>query len=78
MSQFDVYRNDNPNSQAQYPYLLDVQSDLLSQLQTTVVIPLMAIADGKVIALTRLNPVMSIGRRKFILDDAGSGRHQSR
>ena len=40
MTQFTVYRNKNPRSRATFPYLLDVQSDLLDGLQTRVVIPL--------------------------------------
>lgn len=48
MTQFTVYRNKNPRSRATFPYLLDVQSDLLDGLQTRVVIPL-----TKAAALTR-------------------------
>jgi len=40
MSQFMVYRNSNPNSSKAYPYLLDVQSNLLESLDTRLVIPL--------------------------------------
>lgn len=42
MSQFTVYRNENPGSKASFPFLLDIQSDLLSRLRTRVVIPLCA------------------------------------
>ena len=38
--QFDVYKNTNPASQSQFPLLLDVQADLLSNLETRMVIPL--------------------------------------
>lgn len=40
MPQFDVYRNRNPRSRRSIPYLLDVQSDLLTALSTRVVVPL--------------------------------------
>ena len=40
MAQFDVYANDNPDTCEVYPYLLDVQSGVLSSLPTRVVIPL--------------------------------------
>lgn len=40
MSQFTVYRNKSPRSKGDYPFLLDIQSDLLSDLKTRVVIPL--------------------------------------
>jgi toxin CcdB len=40
MAQFDVYPNPSQVSQAHYPYLVDVQSSLLSDLATRIVIPL--------------------------------------
>jgi len=40
MSQFTVYKNKNPKTKKIFPYLLDIQSDLLDQLRTTIVIPL--------------------------------------
>jgi toxin CcdB len=38
--QFDVYPNPSPRMRAVYPYLVDVQSDLLSSLATRMVVPL--------------------------------------
>ena len=40
MSQFTVYRNKSPKSKGDFPFLLDIQSDLLDDLKTRVVIPL--------------------------------------
>ena len=40
MPQFDVYRNQNPGSSEQFPFLVDVQADLLEELGTRVVVPL--------------------------------------
>eukprot|EP01156_Anaeramoeba_ignava_P010194 Anaeramoba_ignava/a479057_92.p2 GENE.a479057_92~~a479057_92.p2 ORF type:complete len:102 (-),score=8.73 a479057_92:1228-1533(-) len=40
MGQFEVYLNNNPKTNEKVPYLLDVQNDLLSSLNTRVVIPL--------------------------------------
>ncbi len=42
MSQFDVFDNPNDNTNQSMPYLLDVQSDLLDNLATRVVVPLIA------------------------------------
>jgi toxin CcdB len=39
MAQFDVYRNPGPDAK-HVPYLLDVQSDLLSDVVTRIVVPL--------------------------------------
>lgn len=62
MGQFIVYKNPNPNTRAQYPYLLDIQTDLLSELNTTIVIPLTPSKIAAPISLSRLNPT-------FLLDD---------
>jgi toxin CcdB len=40
MQQFTLYRNRNPSTRTVFPLLLDVQSSLLEDLQTRVVIPL--------------------------------------
>jgi toxin CcdB len=40
MGQFTVYENKNPRTKKAYPYLLDIQADLLEELRTTAVIPL--------------------------------------
>ena len=40
MAQFDVYRNANAATQDGFPYLLDVQAELLDSLATRVVVPL--------------------------------------
>jgi len=38
--QFDVYKNDNPTSREHFPYLLDLQADLLAELESCIVVPL--------------------------------------
>jgi toxin CcdB len=48
MAQFIVYRNKNARTKTIFPLLVDVQSDLLEDLQTRVVIPL-----SKAAALTK-------------------------
>ena len=40
MAQFSAYANSNPATRESYPYLLDIQSNLLRDLRTTIVIPL--------------------------------------
>ena len=40
MAQFTLYRNKNPRSRAAAPFLLNVQSDLLEEMHSRVVIPL--------------------------------------
>jgi toxin CcdB len=40
MAQFDVYKNPSKKSKAYYPYVVDVQNNYLSELDTRIVIPL--------------------------------------
>ena len=44
MAQFDVYKNPNEETNQTVPYLLDLQADLLDNLATRVVAPLIAAA----------------------------------
>jgi len=67
MPQFTVYRNKNPKSKGEIPYLLDVQSDLLGQLRTRVVIPLYQKKSTHIKPMTRLTPEFEIESRKLIL-----------
>lgn len=69
MAQFDVYENTNPETKESIPYLLDVQSDLLDNLTTRVVVPLIAVAAiGK--AAQYLNPQFEIERTTVIMSTA--------
>lgn len=69
MAQFDVYRNPNPDTQSYAPFLLDVQSDLLGPLSTTVVIPLIK-ANQISKPISRLNPEFKIKNVKTVLSTA--------
>jgi toxin CcdB len=60
MARFDVYVNPNPASARRYPFLVEVQSDLLSELATTVVIPLAAPELIEARPISRLNPEVSV------------------
>ena len=51
--QYDVYPNPSPRMRDSYPYVVDVQSDLLKALATRMVVPL---------AVTKL-PAASLPRR---------------
>ncbi|MBP7769603.1 MAG: CcdB family protein [Aliarcobacter sp.] len=56
MAQFDVYENINEKTKEQIPFLLDIQNDILKNLSTRVVIPL--VVSSKSINL--LNPKYTI------------------
>lgn len=79
MAQFCVYENNNPASRRQYPYLLDIQSDLLGELRTTVVVPLCLAELAAGMRISRLNPKLEINGEAFISmtqDLAGIDRHR--
>ncbi|MBA3595643.1 MAG: CcdB family protein [Pseudomonadota bacterium] len=46
MAQFDVYVNPQPASREFVPYVLDVQSELIDQLATRLVMPLSRVGVG--------------------------------
>ena len=66
MAQFDVYENLNDKSRQNIPYLLDIQNDILKDLTTRVVIPL--IITNK--AINFLNPKFTINQIDVILSTA--------
>lgn len=69
MTQFTLYRNVNRATQTSYPFLLDVQNDLLDSLKTRLVIPAMKLAEQK--SITRLNPIFT----NLSFDRSGNGHH---
>lgn len=67
MAQFRVYENSNRATKQRIPYLLDIQSDLLDDLQTTVVIPLALKSTIGKAAMTKLCPLIEIEEREFVV-----------
>ncbi len=61
MARFDLYRNSGGAG-----FLLDVQSDLMSELNTRVVVPLMRKKDAPKPA-GRLNPVFAVDGVEFVM-----------
>lgn len=66
MAQFVVYENTNRATKKLYPYLLDVQSNLLNDLRTTIVIPLCPKSVATDAAITKLCPIFEIDDEKYI------------
>ena len=69
MARFEVRANLNRATRARVPYLLELQADMLSALDTCLVAPLVPAADFGP-AATRLNPGFRIGSGKFVMDTA--------
>ncbi len=63
MAQFDVYENTNAETKDRVPYLVDIQHDLLSNLSTRVVIPLVVGTQP----ITHLNPLFIVERKTVML-----------
>jgi toxin CcdB len=66
MAQFDVYANANFETRGRVPYLLDIQHDLLDNLSTRVVIPLVV----GMKPVTHLTPVFVVDGQQVSLSTA--------
>ena len=63
MAQFDVFANRRSRD---FPLLLDVQADLLSDLATRIVVPLMPRKRFGGKPITRLNPTAVLGGVEYV------------
>ena len=63
--QFDVVANPDPSEAAHRPFLVNLQSDLVSQLTSTVVAPL--VPRGQMRGAQHLNPVVTVEGAEFWL-----------
>jgi len=60
LAQFDVYANPQPASRQFVPYVVDVQSDLINQLATRLVMPLTRVGVGEAKLPINLCPSVEI------------------
>jgi toxin CcdB len=67
MPQFQVHRNSNAATRERFPYLLDVQSDLLSGLATRVVAPLCPAAALEGGSVETLTPLFDIAGARYAM-----------
>jgi toxin CcdB len=77
VAQFSVHRNKNPRTKAAFPFLVDVQSDLLEPLNTRVVIPMTKAAALTKKPVSHLIPEVSFNGDRYLLVTpqlAGIGR----
>ena len=63
MTQFDVVANPDADESAYRPYLVVLQSDLVSGLSSTVVAPLVLRDQMK--GASRMNPIVSVEGKEF-------------
>ena len=67
MGQFTVHRNANPDTKTAIPYLLDVQSNLIEDLGTRVVVPLYPVSAMKGKIVRNLMPILEIDGKQFVM-----------
>ena len=68
MHQFGVFRNRNAATSARYPLLLNVQSDLIAETGTRVVVPLLPATRNRAsLAISGLAPEIDIDGKAYVL-----------
>ncbi len=67
MLQYSLYKNENKSSKKIYPFFVDVQSDLLEDLNSRVVIPLSLNKARNNTNAKNLCPVFEIEGKNYIL-----------
>ncbi len=67
MAQFDVYANAHAKTNKAYPYLVDVQNDLLDGLNTRIVIPLATADTFKQTVIAGLTPAIRYQDEELLL-----------
>jgi toxin CcdB len=67
MAQYDVYPNPSPASREVVPFVVDVQSDLLSDLRTRLVMPLTRVGVALKHPPRRLTPQFTVQGERLAL-----------
>jgi toxin CcdB len=67
MSQFDVYINPSKNTRGTFPYIVDIQSPVISDIVTRMVIPLGRIKDFKNEKMQGLTPELNYDGETLLL-----------
>ena len=78
MYQFFIYSNLNKASNQEFPYILDIQSPLLAELETRLVIPLILNNTIKYKSFSKLTPIITIKNKQYLLltpQMAGISKH---
>lgn len=67
MKQFFAYVNTNARSASEYPYLLNIQSDLVDFIDTSVMVPLHRVPSERAPSPATLSPVLTIAGEQFVM-----------
>ena len=66
MQQFDVYANTSKTTSRAYPFIVDIQSDIISGISTRIVVPLGRKADFKKEEMRRPTPTITYEGEEFL------------
>jgi len=67
MCQFSLYLNEDSSSNEAYPFFIDIQNSLLSNLNSRIVIPLSPYAELRNNEAKKLCPVIRLDDSEFVL-----------
>ena len=67
MPQFAVYKNKNAATRTRFPFLLDIQSDLLDPLATRVVVPLEPAGAAGSRSMQPLTPTIRVAGKSHLM-----------
>lgn len=67
MPQFDVYKNNNKNTKTDFPYLVDIQHQIISDLATRLVIPMGKFDTFSDKNIKRLTPLITFDDQQYLL-----------
>jgi toxin CcdB len=67
MAQFDVYTNPSSRSREAYPFVVDIQNELISDITTRIVIPLGRLNHFRMEQMKKLTPLIEYENEQYIL-----------
>lgn len=67
MAQFDLYVNSSKATKKAYPYILELQNDLLSEIATRIVVPLADYNSMKTEEFTKLTPKITYAGKELLI-----------
>lgn len=67
MAQFDVYQNPSRNTRSLFPYIVDIQSPVISDIASRIVVPLGRLQNFKNESMKSLTPEIEYNGKKLLL-----------
>jgi len=67
MAQFSVYQNKNKATETRFPLLLNIQNDLLTSMQTCVVVPLTKFETMAHSPMGKLTPILLVQGQNYCM-----------